>query len=136
MMGLSRTAGSTVLMMVVVAALAASCNSTGGSGAGSGEAPSKLQVRNDLQDLAPVPWTTYRVLDPLRLEFTVPSGTPECYGASVSLTQNDREISVGISIGRLASAASKSCPAIGTYSPVVVTLDSLLNNRSITDPNK
>ncbi|MGL5929389.1 MAG: hypothetical protein ACRCY8_10660 [Dermatophilaceae bacterium] len=121
-------------VLVVGAVVLVACTDGGtssGRPAPTPDAPTRLEVRDDLVDPQFTPWRSWRAVDETMLELTVTTGPTDCYGADPEIVENDTVVRIQVRVGRVPEAADRPCPAIAIESVVPVRLDAPLAGRQV-----
>lgn len=89
--------------------------------------------RDDLSHEYVASWTGYEVVSDHQLRFSFLSGTEECYGTRVQVTETAETIGVTIYVGVLPDAED-GCIDIARFATVLVNTDTPIGGRQIVDP--
>ncbi|MGL5851836.1 MAG: hypothetical protein ACRCZD_13745 [Phycicoccus sp.] len=121
-------------VLVVGAVVLAGCtdrDTSSGRPAPTRDAPTRLEVRDDLVAPRVAAWSSWRAVDETTLELTVTTGPAGCYGASPEVVESDTVVRVRLRVGRLPDSTERECAAIAIESVVQVRLDAPLAARRV-----
>lgn len=100
------------------------------------EAPNAEQgqpftARPDIIRAVPAPVESWKKIDDRTLAIQFVTGTPECYGADVTVTETDEAVTLALRTGTLPEAKDKMCIALAVVGTLEVTLDAPLGDRTV-----
>lgn len=98
-----------------------------------GEVGTMFESTTGLVRAAPTPFESWSQISPNTIAIHFVTGTPECYGAEVEVTESDTEVVVALRTGTLPEAADKACIMVAVYGTMQMTLQSPLGDRAIVN---
>lgn len=129
-----------VRAFALVPVVTLTCCAPAGGGSTASPAPSVATSsprddtpRDDLTDTHPVRWTRHELVgeDQVRVHYAI--GTPTCYGVDVRVEESDARIVITILEGTI-PGAPEACTQEARLGSMLVTLDSPVGDREITQP--
>ncbi|OZF05385.1 hypothetical protein [Rhodococcoides fascians] len=79
------------------------------------------------------PFESWSQISPNTIAIHFVTGTPECYGAEVEVTESDTEVIIALRTGTLPEAADKACIMVAVYGTMQMTLSSPVGDRAIVN---
>lgn len=98
-----------------------------------GEVGTMFESTPTLVRAAPTPFESWSQISPNTIAIHFVTGTPECYGAHVDVTESATEVVVALRTGTLPEAADKACIMVAVYGTMQMTLQSPLGDRAIVN---
>lgn len=90
--------------------------------------------RGNPEDEPPIGWEGqegYEVLGDKQLRIYFPSGSRECFGHRVEVTETDKEVNIKLIQGFLHESSDKACTTETTYRTMVIDLKQPLGDRKV-----